>query len=258
MEKQKASADMTEVKAKMETIETQFDDLQFDQDENAGSMYAEVYYVKAKTKEKCYFEFTKRQGDKILIDPRTTINRIEGKLSKVEQGTFTYENKEVLTFKLYITKTINDKLILFILNMNYTQIGRSVINSLLGFQKPIEKIYLELYKNQSGYCSLKMLINGIKAVWKYSVEDQRKHIETIKNKKGEFVSNDYSDLDNLLEDQLRSHLGILFPEADHIKFVDEDKSDEIVENKDEDTFGEAVDLTSDEAAEFFDLNKDNE
>lgn len=243
-ENEKASA---EVSKKLEVVETQFDDFGFEQDENAGSMYAEVYYVKARTKDAAYFEFTKRDGDKILVDPRTSINRIEGKLSKIEQGSFTYENKEVKTFKLYITKEINGKLILFILNMNYTQTGRSIINSLLGFQKPVESIYLELYKNQSGYCSLKMLLNKIKTVWKYSVEEQRKHIETITNKKGEFVSNDYSDLDNLLEDNLRDHLNILFPEQSHIKFVEEPKID-----NEENTFGSVEDLT-DDAENFFDI-----
>ena len=137
--------------------------------------------------------------------------------------------------------------------MNYTQIGRSIINSLLGCSKPIDKIYLELYKNASGYCSLKMLINGSKSVWKFSIDEQRKKIETITNKKGEFVSNDYSDLDNLLEDNLRDHLNILFPESSHIKFVEEDKT----ENNDESTFGSVEDLTSDDASEFFDLGANN-
>lgn len=257
-ENEKANAE--EVKKSYEIEETTFDDFQFEKDENGGSIYDEVYYVKARTKNAAYFEFSKREGDKILIDKRTSINRIEGRLTKIDMGTFTYEGKEIKNYKLYIVKEINGKNILFILNMNYTQVGRSIINSILGCNIPIDKIYLELYKNQSGYCSLKMLINGAKSVWKYSIDDQRKKIETITNKKGEFVSNDYTELDDLLEDNLRDHLNILFPEQTHIKFVEEDKTDTFTDNTDESneeaTFGESNDLTSDEAAEFFDLSPD--
>lgn len=249
-ENEKAQAANDEVKKGYEIEETTFDDFQFEKDENGGSIYDDVYYVKARTKNAAYFEFSKREGDKILIDKRTSINRIEGRLTKIDMGTFTYEGKDIKNYKLYIVKDVNGKNILFILNMNYTQVGRSIINSILGCNKPIDKIYLELYKNASGYCSLKMLINGAKSVWKYSVDEQRSHIEVIKNRKGEWVSNDYSSLDELLEDNLRTHLNVLFPEQEvlhHVKFVDETPDDE------EATFGESNDLTSDDASEFFDL-----
>lgn len=257
-ENEKANAE--EVKKGYEIEETTFEDFNFEKDENGGSIYDEVYYVKSRTKNAAYFEFSKREGDKILIDKRTSINRIEGRLTKIDMGSFIYEGKDIKNFKLYIVKEINQKNILFILNMNYTQVGRSIINSLLGHTKAIDKIYLELYKNASGYCSLKMLVNGEKSVWRYSINDQRKHIETITNKRGEFISNDYSSLDDLLEQDLREHLGILFPEQDHVKFVDEKVNEEPTNSEIEGAFGDAnVDLISDEdASAFFDLEKDND
>lgn len=246
-ENEKANAE-TEVKKSYEIEETTFEDFCFEKDETGGNVYDEVYYVKARTKNASYFEFSKRDGDKILIDKRTTINRIEGKLTNIVMGSFIYEAKEIKNFKLYIVKEVNQKNILFILNLNYTQVGRSIINSILGCNKPIDKIYLELYKNASGYCSLKMLINGAKSVWRYSIDDQRKKIETIKNKKGEFVSNDYTELDELLEDNLRDHLNILFPEQSHVKFVEEENK---IENE-ETTFGTVNDITED-ASDFFEI-----
>lgn len=246
-ENEKAQAANDEVKKGYEIEEATFEDFGFEKDDTGGNVYDDVYYVKSKTKNAAYFEFSKREGDKILVDKRTSINRIEGKLSKIDMGSFTYEGKEIKNYKLYVVKEIKGKNILFILNMNYTQVGRSIINSILGCSKPIDKIYLELYKNASGYCSLKMLINGQKSVWKFSIDEQRKKIETITNKKGEFVSNDYSDLDNLLEDNLRDHLNILFPEQSHIKFVEETKID-----NEENTFGSVEDLT-DDAENFFDI-----
>lgn len=247
-ENEKANAANEEVKKTYEIEETTFDDFGFEKDETGGNVYDEVYYVKARTKNSAFFEFSKRDGDKILIDKRTSINRIEGKLVNIVMGSFTYETKEIKNFKLYIVKEVNQKNILFILNLNYTQVGRSIINSILGQNSPIDKIYLELYKNASGYCSLKMLINGAKSVWKYSIEEQRKKIETIKNKKGEFVSNDYTELDEILEDGLRNHLNILFPEQTHVKFVEENK----IENE-EATFGTVDDIT-DDPSDFFEIN----
>lgn len=198
---------------KFEKVEEIFDGLVFEKLETTGG-YDDVYFVKAKTKDCAYFEFTKRIQNKTYIDPRTTLRVLDGKLYKIEFDTFNYEGKDLKNYKLYISKNINGKNILFILNLNMTQTGRSIINSLIGFQKSIKTIYLELYMNKSGYTSVKMTINGIKAVWKYSIDEQRSLIETIKNKKGEFVSNDYSELDEKLDQDLKNHMGILFPELE--------------------------------------------
>ena len=232
-------------KVKFEKVEEIFEGLEFEKVETEGG-FDEVYFVKAKTKDCAYFEFSKRVGNKTYVDPRTTLNVLEGKLYKIEFDTFNYEGKDLKTYKLYISKTIGTKSSLFILNLNLTQTGRSILNSLIGFQKAIQTIYLELYMNKSGYTSIKMNLNGIKAVWKYGIDEQRSLIETIKNKKGEFVSNDYSEIDERLDSDLKNHMGILFPELEQtfVKFVE--KSDT------------KADTEQDEVNDFFELpNSDN-
>jgi len=47
-------------------------------------------------------------------------------------------------------------------------------------------------------------IFGERANWKYSIEEQKALIETITNKKGEFVSNDYSALDEALKNWIET------------------------------------------------------
>lgn len=232
-----------EEKVKIETVEAVFDELEFDKDESSSS-FDSVYYVKSRTKNDAYFEFTKRVGDKIFMDPRKTIKVLEGNLIKIEQGVYTYENKDIKTLKLFITKEIGGKNNLFILNLNYTQLTRNIINSLIGFENAVSKIYLEIYLNKSGFTSLKMLLNGKKCVWKYTVDDQKKHIEVIKNKKGEILSYDYSDLDDILEQKLREHMFVLFPLQEHVHFTDDDEK----------TDG---DEKSDDAAEFFEIDESN-
>jgi len=255
MKKQEVNAPVEatgKAKEKYEVIEETFDNLEFEQDELSGK-YDEVFFVKPKTKDVAYFEFSKKIGDKIHQDPRTTIQTIDGNLAKIELGSYTYENKEIKTIKLHLTKTIKDKNILFIISSSYTQVARSIMNSLLGCQEAIEKLNITLYLNQSGYTSVKMSINGKKSEWYFSIDEQKKYIETLKNKKGEFVSNDYSDLDDLFTDKLREHLPIILPNQDHIKFIPEvDVNTVLGENNDVETFGEDDD---DDASEFFEINE---
>lgn len=232
--KKVTTTEQTTVVNKFEIVETQFEDFGFEQDETSGG-FDEVFFVKMKTKDAAYFEFSQKQGDKILLDPRKSIQTIDGHLYKIVLGDYTYENKLIRTLKLYLTKTVNNKSVLFIVSTSYTQSARSIINSLLACKSPIDKVNISIYKNQSGYTSVKMSINGKKSDWKYSIDDMRKHIETIKNKKGEFVSNDYTELDELFESELRTHLGVLFPEQDHIRFVEEKPSEDAAEFFKEDT-----------------------
>lgn len=58
-----------EEKVKIETVEAVFDELEFDKDESSSS-FDSVYYVKSRTKNDAYFEFTKRVGDKIFMDQK--------------------------------------------------------------------------------------------------------------------------------------------------------------------------------------------
>lgn len=234
-------------KQKQEVVETTFDGLDFEKDDS-GSIYDQIYFVKIRTKNAAYFEFTRKDGDKILKDPRKHIQNIDGKVSKISLDSYTFENQEIKTFRIHISKELNNKNCLFIVSSSYTRVGRSIINSLLGWDKPIEKINLSLYLDAKAYPSVKTLINKEKATWKYSIPDQRKKIETIKNKKGEFVSNDYTDLDEMFEEKLRQHLGILLPEMDAPKIIDDVDETEV---NDESVFGTDE---SDDASDFFDID----
>jgi len=254
------STDSTTEAVKHEVIETTFDDFNFEKDETEGG-YDELYFVKPKTKDCAYFEFSQKKGDKILRDSRTTIQTIEGKPTKLELSSYTYEKKEIKTFKLSLSKEINGKNVLFIMSSSYTQSGRSILNSLLGCTEPLSKINLTLYQNRAGYTSVKVSINGKKSIWKFSIDEQRNHIETIKNKRGEFISNDYTELDEVFEEKVREHLGVLFPEADHIRFIPEANASDVLDTKedveslkklkDEATFGE------NDEADFFNIGDED-
>lgn len=254
------STNSTTEATKHEVVETTFDDFQFEQDTNEGG-YDEMFFVKPKTKDCAYFEFSQRKGDIDYHDSRTTIQTIEGKPTKLELSEYVYEKKTIKTFKLSLAKEINGKNCLFIMSSSYTQTGRSILNSLLGCSEPLSKMNLTLYQNRAGYTSVKVSINGKKSIWKFSIDEQRKHIETIKNSRGEFISNDYQELDEMFEEKMREHLNVLFPEQDHVKFIPEANASDVLDTKedveslkklkDEATFGE------NDEADFFDIGNED-
>lgn len=230
-------------KSKYETVEGTFsdDDLDFPS-EDINSEYLECYFVRMITKDAAYFKFSQKKGDKIIVDPRTTICDISGDVKKIELDSYTYEGKEVKTFKIHIEKKKGDGKILFILNSSFTtNTGRNILNTILGYTKKIEKITIGLYV-KDGFPASKILINGERSKWYFSPEEQKQYIEIIVNKKGEKVSTDYSEYIDILEEKMREKLSVLFPDGNHIKFIEEDANDvlntEVDPTDDEKIFGE--------------------
>lgn len=92
----------------------------------------------------------------------------------------------------------------FQLDISYNSISRNMINSILGWMKENKGtkmvIELSLYINRGGFKSLGLLINGERAPWLYSMDEQKAMIDRIENKKGELVSNDYSAYDDKLKE----------------------------------------------------------
>jgi hypothetical protein len=244
---EKPTAQTATEKSKYELVEETFDDLSPESFENSNlGDYDQVFFVKPKTKDCAYFEFSKKTGNVIAKDPRTTIQTIDGEVSKIELGSYTYEKKEVKTFKIYLSKVLNEKKVLFILSSSYTQCGRSIINSLLGCKEPIERMTIALYVNASGFTSVKTLINGKKSDWKFKIEEQKQHIEEIKNKKGGITLRDYTELDELFETELQNHLSILLPAQQHRIITPEIPVEDVLNTE---TFGE-----DDEAGDFFEIS----
>ena len=126
-------------------------------------------------------------------------NKFVGTLVNIEASSYEYEGAEKQTIKM--TFQDEEK---FQLDIAYNSISRSIINSILGWMKENKgtKMVMELslYMNKQGYKSLGFLINGERAPWLYSMDEQKTLIERIENKKGELISNDYSAYDDKLKE----------------------------------------------------------
>jgi hypothetical protein len=200
---------MENSKTKIEDIEEVFEDsedLGFSQPQ---SKYHRVYFVKMKIKDDPHFELSFIQNDKKYTQSG---KQLEGKLINVKKSTYIYEEKEVKTLKLHLEylNPKNEQLYLFILGVSYTSISRNLLNCLLNFNEPIEKLVLSLYSNKDGFAALYTMINSKKASWKYSMEEQKPMIEEVKNKKGE-VTRYYYELNDFFEEKIMEHLDIILP-----------------------------------------------
>ena len=133
-------------------------------------------------------------------------NKFVGTLINIETSSYEYEGKEKQTVKIGFVDEVGEK---YQLDIAYNSISRNLFNSLLGFVRDNAdvkemKIEMSLYVNKGGFKSLGLLINGARANWFYSIEEQKELIERIENKKGELISNDYTEYDNKLREGIET------------------------------------------------------
>lgn len=238
-------------------IEGEFEMPEFEKDPNS-SPYEEVYFIKPVTKDAAYFEITKKSGDQYIVNPRKDVNSLGGLLKKIETGSYTYQGEEKKTFKIHLVKEVgegeNKKQYLYIISSAYTQAGRSIINCLLDYTKPIERIHITL-TSKDGYTNANVSINGVAAAWKsktsgpgkYSREEQKEYTTPILHPKTKAVlSIDYTELIDFLETELINHLKVILPNQEHRTITPEIPVEDVL--NDEATFGE------NEESDFFNID----
>lgn len=127
-------------------------------------------------------------------------DKFSGKLIGALASSYEFEGNQKQTMKLTFVDGSREK---YQLDISYNSLSRNLVNSILGYidtNKGKElNMELSLYIDKNGYKSLGLLINGERAKWLYSMEQQKALIEKITNKKGEYVSTDYSAWDDTLK-----------------------------------------------------------
>lgn len=213
------------------------EELDFGFKSEGHSGYDQVWACKPKLKDEAYYDMTL-----LNIVPKhyatKNVTQIEGKPVKIVLSSYPYEKKIINTMNIHLTNEIKGKKVLFIINFQDGGVMRSVQNSLLGCNKPIEKLSITLYMNKSGYASVLVMIDGKKANWKYDIAAQNAMVEVIKNKKGEKISVDYSDYIDHLFTEMTNHQSVLFPDQVHMKFVEPKATQSAEDLLNTATFGE--------------------
>lgn len=137
-------------------------------------------------------------------------NVFSWKLVKITPSEYEFEWTFRQTIKMLFVDISSEY---YQLDISYNSLSRWLLNSLLWYIEWKTKLSqnkwkidleLSLYLNKDNYKQMGIKIFGERANWKYSIEEQKALIETITNKKGEFVSNDYSALDEALKNWIET------------------------------------------------------
>lgn len=170
----------------------------FDQMTTNESKFEKVYYAKMATKKETLPHFTFKYKDESgqYVEVDKILTTLKGNLTNIETSEYTYEGNVIKTVKLYIT--LNTTLV--ILTCSYTQILRSIINSLINLDHKPREISIQLYQNKQGYNSCYFLVDGKIANWKFPADDMKKFVDTAVVGKKTVTSCDR--LDEMLEREL--------------------------------------------------------
>jgi hypothetical protein len=108
-----------------------------------------TFKIKTKDLPVPIFEVTKKEGDKYVVLP-DEVNAVSGNIVRIESKPFTYIVKTTNKKKtsLGATLTLEDKDDLYFVNLNYDNLGRSIMNALLNLKK-FENINISLYRSKA-------------------------------------------------------------------------------------------------------------
>jgi hypothetical protein len=151
------------------------------------------FYLKlcgTKKSELPYFSVKQKNEDGEYAEVQK-VTSVTGRLAGIKKDSYTFEGETINTFKM----EIRDKDEAYILSLGYNMLTRNLLNSLAGCDS-ILNIELSVFVDKkSGYQRLYVLVDGQKTNWKYEQEYLKTLVEQVKNKKGEIVSTDTSELD---------------------------------------------------------------
>lgn len=165
-----------------------------------NKVHSSSHYIKIKGLEKAskehYFEL---DGGKIEE------TAFVWKLVKIAPSEYEFEGQMRQTIKILL---VDDTAENYQLDISYNWLSRWLLNTLLWYIDNIKRqgfnnwkinLELSLYLNKDWYKQLWIRVNNERSNWRFDIAKQKEMIETITNKKGEFVSNDYSAYDEILK-----------------------------------------------------------
>lgn len=158
-------------------------------------IYAKI--VGTKKGETCpvEFVFTRKQGDEYVeIDRQQDFS---GHLVSVAMKTFTFQDEEKETVEL----KLDDGTDVYILNVNFSNIGRSIINSIASIEDFGKELLISCYRNKAGYASASCRYGLGSLDWKYPLSDIPK-IKTVTVGKKEVV--DSTELDDFFRNEVNA------------------------------------------------------
>lgn len=153
-----------------------------------NTLYVKVIWLKIGETD-LYFEAKKKEDNTYNVVSRGDV--VSGRLKEITVKE--YESNGKLCKSVNFT-FIDDEDTKIILNLGINKLSRQVLNLLINSDK-LDVLDFKLYRNKKNYACMEIKNNWEKLGWKYDFNDLNKKVDYIKNKKGEVISADYSELD---------------------------------------------------------------
>lgn len=129
-----------------------------------------------------------------------TVTSVSGDLTRLEIKEHEYLGEKYNSISAYLKD--NDTQEMYLLDLRMNLLSRSLCNSFLGLTD-YTGLKISLYTNKkNGYPAISVRSHGELAHWAYALTDVPT-VDEIKDKKGNVVKRDYSDLDNFYIEKLR-------------------------------------------------------
>jgi hypothetical protein len=163
-----------------------------------------------------YFQVTKKVDGNWVVQEEEPTN-VSGQIVKVEKAVTKFNNEEIPRINLYL----RDGEDLYLLELRYTMLSRSILNSLLSLEDISKTVEISLYVNKKSYASVFVQAGGKPLSWKFSLDEQPKP-EVVKFKGKE--QRDFTAVDNFFEKETLEWANILLQPAGVASEGDSDDS----------------------------------
>ncbi len=178
----------------------------------SGNRTGELYFLQiAGLKEnKVYFKQAKAvEGAGVEQIEDKTMREISGRIDDIEFETETFEGETKDVVILWLSDNVAKET--YRTKLSFTNVGRSIFNSLLGIQAPAGNLSIALYnRSKDGFAAAAVKHNGAQASWKHSIDELSKYITKVQKKKkvdGKMTTvdeKDYADLNEFLLGELKT------------------------------------------------------
>jgi hypothetical protein len=130
-----------------------------------------------------------------------TVNEVSGKFVEARIRKYEIKGEEAHELKITLKDVLNGEM--YVIGCGINSIGRSIMNSLLGLEKP-EELSIGVYMNKNGYPAVSVKNNSERADWKYDLAFQNTLIveNTVREKGKTVVRKDYYELDKFLMEEI--------------------------------------------------------
>lgn len=153
-----------------------------------------------------YFQITKRVEDQWVVqeDKPTSVS---GTIYKVQQKVTEWKDEKIPRIDVYL-KDGEDA---YKIELKYTLLTRSILNSLISLEDASKVVELSLYTNKKGYSAVMVKAGDEILRWKFSLDELPKpNVVVFKGKE----QRDFTPLDNFFEEEVVKWSNKLLGEAE--------------------------------------------